>query len=304
MKKRLLFVGQKEVWNKVERVAEEFPLLTVTPLLKESDRDPSLESLSLSTFDAVLTPMFESENLKRKFPEITFHELTCSPIALNAALTKCLFSQSRVSEGKWSVDYRSKEEIRMQVMEENLPLENLEIFEHRKEMKVNDIITHHKRGLENQHITSIITTHPRVFQAFQTMCEETHLITPTHSCIRREIQKLVDRWSCLAPSFPYRLEGQQSLKHMKNIGISGATIYRLIGLCRALGRDKMTAAELAKGFSITLRSARRILTTLESHSLAKIIGEEQSGGRGRPRYIYQVDLSSFEEGLTSLSALG
>lgn len=304
MKKRLLFVGQKEIWNKVERVAEEFPLLKVTPLLKEADRDPSFEGLSLSTFDAVLTPMFESENLKREFPEKTVHELTCSPMALNAALSKWLFSQNQDSEGKWSIDYRSREEIRMQVMEENLPLENLEIFEHRKEMNVNDIIAHHKRGLENQHDTNIITTHPRVFQAFQAMGEEVHLITPTHSCIRTEIQKLVDRWSSLEPSFPYRLEGQKSLKHMKNIGISGATIYRLIGLCRTLGRDKMTAAELAKGFSITLRSARRILTTLENHSLAKIIGEEQFGGRGRPRYVYQVDLSSFEEGLTSLSALG
>ncbi|WLR49095.1 hypothetical protein LC065_08015 [Halobacillus litoralis] len=304
MKKRMLFVGQREIWNKVERVAEEFPLLSVTPLLKDRGIDQSLDQLSLSTFDVVLTPMFESGKVKRRFPEKTVCELTCSPMALNAALTKCLFSQSLNSEGKVSIDYRNKEEIRMQVMEENLPLDQLEIFEHTKEMNVNDILAHHMCGLENHQVTSIITTHPRVFQAFKAMREEVHLITPTHSCIRKEIQKLVDQWSSLGPSFPYRLEGQKSLQHMKNIGISGATIYRLIGLCRTLGRDRMTAAELAKGFSITLRSARRILTTLENHSLATIIGEEQIGGRGRPRYVYQVDLSSFEEGMTSLHALG
>ncbi|MNO14263.1 hypothetical protein D3C76_39060 [compost metagenome] len=87
-----------------------------------------------------------------------------------------------------------------------------------------------------------------------------------------------------------RSENPELLSLAKKIGLSVGTINKLISLCRRLGTSKLTAAQLAEGFGITLRSARRIMAVLEKYEMAHIVGEEQPAGRGRPRQIYNLNL--------------
>jgi hypothetical protein len=58
----------------------------------------------------------------------------------------------------------------------------------------------------------------------------------------------------------------------------------------AVRSSKLTAAELANGMGITIRSARRILSKLEQSHLANVIGEEQPVSKGRPRQLYHLKL--------------
>lgn len=96
--------------------------------------------------------------------------------------------------------------------------------------------------------------------------------------------------SDLTLEYSARSEDPALLSLAKKIGLSVGTINKLISLCRRLGTSTLTASQLAEGFGITLRSARRIMATLEKYELAKIVGEEQPAGRGRPRQIYTLDL--------------
>ncbi|MNO53770.1 hypothetical protein D3C76_442240 [compost metagenome] len=98
----------------------------------------------------------------------------------------------------------------------------------------------------------------------------------------------------LTLEYSARSENPEMLSLAKKIGLSVGTINKLISLCRRLGTSTLTAAQLAEGFGITLRSARRIMAVLEKYEMAHIVGEEQPAGRGRPRQIYTLNL----EGVT------
>lgn len=76
----------------------------------------------------------------------------------------------------------------------------------------------------------------------------------------------------------------------KQAGLSIGTINKLISFNESCGNKTITAGDLADGFGITSRSARRILSKLEQHNYARIIGEEQPVNKGRPRQIYQLTL--------------
>lgn len=81
----------------------------------------------------------------------------------------------------------------------------------------------------------------------------------------------------------------QRIINLANVaGLSVTTISRLDALIRKRGSSNLTANDVASGFGVTLRSGRRILSTLEQVNLAKVVGEEQPVGRGRPRQIYKV----------------
>ncbi|MBA9086409.1 hypothetical protein FHR92_002887 [Fontibacillus solani] len=98
----------------------------------------------------------------------------------------------------------------------------------------------------------------------------------------------------LTLEYSARSENPELLSLAKKIGLSVGTINKLISLCRRLGTSTLTASQLAEGFGITLRSARRIMAVLEKYEMARIVGEEQPAGRGRPRQIYTLNL----EGVT------
>jgi predicted ArsR family transcriptional regulator len=66
---------------------------------------------------------------------------------------------------------------------------------------------------------------------------------------------------------------------------------KIAGVLAKRGSTRITAHELAQYLHILLRSARRILSTLEAHGMATIVGEVTSYQRGRPRKIYDVQRS-------------
>jgi hypothetical protein len=72
--------------------------------------------------------------------------------------------------------------------------------------------------------------------------------------------------------------------------LSAMTINKVIGVMESYSKDTITAVEIAETLNITLRSARRILSNFEQAGIAKIVGEEQPAGRGRPRQIYKIVL--------------
>ncbi|MED2253510.1 transcriptional regulator [Brevibacillus parabrevis] len=85
------------------------------------------------------------------------------------------------------------------------------------------------------------------------------------------------------------------LQLARKTGVSVGTINRLISYCEGYGRFTFTAAELAEGFGITMRSARRLLGKLEVGQAVRVIGEEQPIGRGRPRQLYHLQVPGVVE---------
>lgn len=92
-------------------------------------------------------------------------------------------------------------------------------------------------------------------------------------------------------SYSIRVDNQKVLNIAKRANMSGSVINRLLSFCEIHGKMTFTAAELADGFGITPRSARRILIRLEQVGLAAVTGEEQPINRGRPRQIYSILLN-------------
>lgn len=70
--------------------------------------------------------------------------------------------------------------------------------------------------------------------------------------------------------------------------IGPATVDRIYSLALHYRKSEITSKELASWMNSTERNARRILTELENIGLAKVAGEEQSGQRGRPRKVYEL----------------
>lgn len=71
--------------------------------------------------------------------------------------------------------------------------------------------------------------------------------------------------------------------------LSAVIINKMMGVMESYGKDTITASEIAETLNITLRSARRILSNFEEAGVAKVIGEEQPAGKGRPRRIYKIN---------------
>ncbi|WP_245339238.1 transcriptional regulator [Paenibacillus shirakamiensis] len=94
----------------------------------------------------------------------------------------------------------------------------------------------------------------------------------------------------LTLEYSVRSEDPYLLSIAKKVGLSVGTINKLQSFCRRLGTTTFTASQLAEGFGITLRSARRIMAVLEKFDVAQIVGEEQPAGRGRPRQIYHLTI--------------
>ncbi|MGO4889594.1 transcriptional regulator [Anaerobacillus sp. MEB173] len=89
-------------------------------------------------------------------------------------------------------------------------------------------------------------------------------------------------------TYSVRSNHPELLTIAKTAGLSIGTINKLLAFNENLSTKTFTAHDLANGFGITIRSARRILSKLEEHHYVNIIGEEQPISRGRPRQIYKL----------------
>lgn len=88
--------------------------------------------------------------------------------------------------------------------------------------------------------------------------------------------------------YSHRELDQDTIQAARKAGLSVASINRIFSLLDSIGTKNVSASDLADGLEITLRSARRLLKTLEDAGLARVVGEEQPVGRGRPRQVYAI----------------
>lgn len=71
-------------------------------------------------------------------------------------------------------------------------------------------------------------------------------------------------------------------------GISKSKLYRINLLREREKKSLFTAAELAAHLNMSVRSASRLLITMEEHGLASLNGQTASGKAGRPGNIYRI----------------
>jgi hypothetical protein len=89
-------------------------------------------------------------------------------------------------------------------------------------------------------------------------------------------------------SFEYRTENTKLLEKLTQCGIGVATYHRLLSVQHASAANALNSLTVADALSMTPRNARNILSSLESANLAKVVGKESSGPKGRPRNIYRI----------------
>lgn len=92
-------------------------------------------------------------------------------------------------------------------------------------------------------------------------------------------------------TFTTSLEDDRLKAISTKANLSAVTISRLVSLLQQNNNDQLTVHQLAEAFNVSLRTASRLLKQLEVAGFAKVNGEEQPPGRGRPRKIYQINLS-------------
>lgn len=95
-------------------------------------------------------------------------------------------------------------------------------------------------------------------------------------------------------SYHTRNIGNEWEKFFKDAGISLKIVSKIDSLSAHYQKTAITSQDLAHWLKSTDRNARRILMEMEKIGLAKVVGEE-SGHRGRPRKIYELQLESFEK---------
>ncbi|SDY08970.1 hypothetical protein SAMN05421736_101338 [Evansella caseinilytica] len=91
-----------------------------------------------------------------------------------------------------------------------------------------------------------------------------------------------------AYTYGQRRLSEQSNKQLLDVQVSPAIVSKLESLVKHYNKPEVTSQDVAHWLSSTERNARRILTELHRVKLAEMIGEEQSGTRGRPRKIYRL----------------
>lgn len=90
--------------------------------------------------------------------------------------------------------------------------------------------------------------------------------------------------------FYSKAEESQLIEVAQKSKVSVMTLNKILGIMESGNKESITANDIAETLNITLRSARRILSSLEEAGGAVAIGEEQPAGRGRPRQIYKIKL--------------
>lgn len=89
-------------------------------------------------------------------------------------------------------------------------------------------------------------------------------------------------------SFAHRSSFEEWDQKLVGANISSSTVSRIQSLALHYKQNEITSKELSSWMNSTERNARRILMELEKVGMVHIIGEEQSGHRGRPRKVYRL----------------
>ncbi|QHE52876.1 hypothetical protein [Pontibacillus sp. HMF3514] len=299
MKTKALLIGTEEMIESVNRIRDDFPGFNFIPLVVGPNMKQILQKFQSDGIDCaiVIHPLSFNQNITEMFNDIPVYELRYSITALYKTLFKSVLTSTHEAGSiKLSVDVFYEEKMIEKLQNEGIQNTPLYIKEHPSKMKPKDLLDFHLKSIEVHNVKTIVTSHPAIVDALRDYPVEVDLVTPTDTCVREFLYELSHKIKVTSFSeFPIRYESDKAIEHFKKQGVSGATIYKLRCLCQSIGRNNITAAELSKGFAITLRSARRILTTLENQKVAKVVGEEQLNGRGRPRNVYHIDFDQMNE---------
>lgn len=93
-------------------------------------------------------------------------------------------------------------------------------------------------------------------------------------------------------SFSYRSGNMDVIEKLNDAGVNLATYNKIISIQNKVGKGPVNSNDLANWLGMTQRNARRILSDLEKHNLARVVGSETPTTKGRPRKIYQVGIQN------------
>jgi len=75
----------------------------------------------------------------------------------------------------------------------------------------------------------------------------------------------------------------------EELGVSPATLQKLVEALRVLNPSAFTARQLAAAYGVQSRSARRLMADLDRVGLIEATGMEQGPGAGRPQVVYRFN---------------
>ncbi|MFQ3544033.1 hypothetical protein Q7A53_08095 [Halobacillus rhizosphaerae] len=308
----LLVIGRGDTIKKVNTAGREYKQLNLVSIQHNELQSKLIKNIQWRNFDGVFytepVPISLHVSLIKTTGDLPVFKLQFSVTALYAGLLKYFYECSETPMSyPISVDFFGEESMKAQIEDEGmgryLAMYMCDIYQTPPER----LIDHHTELWEMGKVQGVLTGHEEVYRRLREKDIKTWLLTPSLPCIEEaliKVQSALNHLQNASPELPFRVEDFASLAELKRIGVSGATLHKLHSLCQAKGTNRLTTAELARGFSITMRSARRILTTLEEHKVAAVIGEEQLHNRGRPRYVYDINFDYFKQSLCSFPALG
>lgn len=92
-----------------------------------------------------------------------------------------------------------------------------------------------------------------------------------------------------AGAIPSREQRPRWRQMADELGVSPATLQRLVEALRVLNPSAFTARQLAAAYGVQSRSARRLIADLDRAGVIEATGMEQGPGAGRPQVVYRVD---------------
>jgi hypothetical protein len=97
-------------------------------------------------------------------------------------------------------------------------------------------------------------------------------------------------------SYSYREHGDDLELLAKAVGLSPATVSRLVALEHELEGRAVSAGELANSLGITDPSGRRLIRTLDAGGLVSVEGTAQHHPKGRPTRLYRLRIAQALKG--------
>ncbi|MFC0524886.1 hypothetical protein ACFFGV_15005 [Pontibacillus salicampi] len=285
-----LVIGDRDSFHQMKQLAERIPSCEL--YYQDCSFVPPKHTTAI---------IYSSPSSKPLSARATYNkaEYVVNPTA--AAVYSLLLKQRLLGHGgQWSLDIPNATAVSTHIQGDEVPQGHIHLYD--SDTSIQELVEKHYINYStNKHI-HIATSLKEVYRSLLELKVPVSVLKPTITCMKEVLSTMLIEQVSLPSSPPTNTQPRGlTFPHTKKEGISLTTMQRLYRLCQMLGRETITAAELANHFSITLRSARRILTTLETHQLATITGEEQVKERGRPRYVYRLDFSLATQSASSLS---
>jgi DNA-binding MarR family transcriptional regulator len=93
-------------------------------------------------------------------------------------------------------------------------------------------------------------------------------------------------------AYTYRQHGTGIEELARDVGLSPATLSRLVALERTLDGRAISPGDLAESLGITDPSGRRLIRKLNESGLVRVEGSAQVHRKGRPTRLYRLDIAT------------